>query len=198
MSLPFKLCPECGAEHVQTAQVCVDCDVALVSGPLETAVSLPSAPLPPASELAQIAAGSPWEMQRFALQLQEAGISCRVDERPGEPARARRGANAAPRGSFGSAVRLGLYVLPADVEAARSALQGFLLQHDAGDSAPTPEGPALEACPACGTPISAAASACADCGLEFVALEELCAFCGAVAGAGTCPSCGAEPPRGSA
>jgi hypothetical protein len=165
MSLPFKVCPECGAEHVQAALVCADCNVALVSGPLEAAVSLPSAPLPPASELARVAAGSPWELERFALQLQEAGISCRVDALPGELATSRRG-------SFGSAVRLGLYVLPEDAEAARDALQGLLLQHDSSDSAPTPEGTPLEACPACGTPISAAASACADCGLEFVPLEE--------------------------
>lgn len=199
MNLPFKVCPECGAEHVSTALVCADCNVTLEIAATETAQP-PNAALPPASELARLATGSPWEMERLALLLQEAGMSSRVDTMPSERAISRHVSNAAPRGSSRSGARLALYVLPAEVEAAGRVIQGVLLQDSPGGAAPAREGASLEACPACGAPISAVASACPDCGLGFVPIEDLCSSCGAVliADATACPSCGAEQSRGSA
>jgi hypothetical protein len=197
MNLPFKVCPECGVEHVHTALVCADCNVALEIAPTEGAEAPPTAPLPPASELTRVAAGGPWEMERLALQLQEAGISSRIDAMPSGQASSRPVANAAARGSSGSGIRLALYVLPAEGEPARRVIQGILLQESPGGATPAREGEPLEACPACGAPISAVASACTDCGLEFIPVEDACSFCGAAltAGVTACPSCGAEPPR---
>src|SRR5262249_58569831 len=86
MNLPFKVCPECGVEHVHSALVCSDCQVALVLAS-EVGEAAPAAPLPAVSELARLAVGSPWEMERLALELQQAGISSRVDApSPGSPA----------------------------------------------------------------------------------------------------------------
>jgi ribosomal protein L40E len=200
MNLPFKVCPECGAEHVHAALVCADCNVALELAPAGSGEPA-TAPLPPAPELAHVAAGGPWEMERLALALQEAGISSRIDTSPSAQPTSRRAAGAAPRGSPGSGARLGLYVLPADADAARLVIQGILLQGGAGGVSPAGERGALDACPACGAPISAAASACSDCGLEFVPVEDVCSRCGAVLDgeATVCPGCGARtPPRGAA
>jgi len=194
MSLPFKVCPECGVEHVHTALVCADCNVALEIAPTDSAERPATAPFPPASELTRVAAGSPWEMERLALQLQEAGISSRIDTMPSGQGSSRHVANAPPRNASGSGARLALYVLPAEGEPASRVIQSILLQDSPGRDAAAREGDSLEACPACGTPISAVASACPDCGLEFVPIENLCSSCGAVMTAATaCPSCGAEP-----
>src|SRR5262245_39002930 len=191
MDLPFKLCPECGAEHVHTAVICVDCNVALEIAPAEGPEPLPSAPFPPASELTRVAVGSPWELERLALHLQEASLSSRIDRvGPGEPA-LRQAPGAAPRGS---GARLALYVLPEQADAARGVIQDVLLRDAPGAGTEAREGAPLEACPACGAAISPTASACADCGLEFVAVEAACSACGAAvpADAAACPSCGAE------
>lgn len=197
MNLPFKVCPECGVEHVHTAVVCSDCNVALEIGSTETAKPPTTAPLPAASELTRVAAGNPWEMERLALQLQEAGISSRIDTNPPRQAISRHVADAAARGSSGSSARLALYVRPAQAESARRVIRSILLQDSPDGEAQAREGATLEACPACGAPISAVASACSDCGLEFVPVEELCSVCGAVltAEAATCPTCAAEQPR---
>ena len=198
VNLPFKVCPECGAEHVHTALICVDCNVGLEIAPTEAAEPPPTAAFPPASELTRVAVGSPWEMERLALQLQEANLSSRIDPvSPAELDATRRARGAAARGS---GARLALYVLPEDAESARGLIQGLLLQEAPGATAEAREGAALEACPACGAPISATASACSDCGLEFVAVEEACSACGAALppGATACPSCGAESTGGSA
>jgi hypothetical protein len=197
MNLPFKVCPECGVEHVHTAIVCADCNVALEIARTETAEPPTTAPLPPASELTRVAAGGPWEMERLALQLQEAGISSRIDAMPSGQVIPRHVANAAARGSSASGARLALYVLPAEGEPARRVIQGILLEDSPDGATPAREGEPLEACPACGAPISEVASACTDCGLEFLPVENLCSFCGAVltVGATACPSCGGAPPR---
>ena len=195
MTLPFKVCPECGVEHVHTALVCADCNVALEIAPAETAEAPTT--LPPAAELTRVAAGDPWEMERLALQLQEAGISSRIDTIPPGQAISRHVANAPARGASASGARLALYVLPAEEEPARRVLRGNLLQDGSGGAARAQEGVSLEACPACGAPISAIESECSDCGLEFVPVEDLCSSCGAVlaAEATACPGCGAEQLR---
>jgi ribosomal protein L40E len=198
VNLPFKVCPECGAEHVHTAVICVDCNVALEIAPTEeTPEPPPTAAFPPASELTRVAVGSPWEMERLALQLQEANLSSRIDRVDTGPGASRPLPNTAPRGS---GARLALYVLPEDAEAARRAIQVLLLQDGPVAAAEAREGAALEACPACGAPIAPTASACSDCGLEFVAVEDACSACGAALppGATACPSCGAEPTGGAA
>jgi len=196
MNLPFKVCPECGVEHVHSALVCSDCQVALVLAS-EVGEAPPPAPLPSAAELTRVAVGSPWEMERLALELQQAGISSRVDApSPGAPA-SRSLANTAPRGS---GARLALYVLPDDAEPAAAVIRGLLLEDPSGEAGPARlgeagparEGEAREACPACGAPIAAGAAECADCGLAFVAVEEPCSFCGAAwtPEATACPRCG--------
>lgn len=197
MAVTFKICPECGAEHVQTALVCSDCNVALASAPGEATGPAAAVELPPASELVRIAAGGPWELERLALQLQEAGISSRIDSvLPAQPI-SRGVSAAATRGSPGSGARLALYVLPADLDPARRLIESALLEDAPEDAAPGRQGDALEACPACGAPIFGVASACSDCGLEFIPVEEVCASCGAPisADAASCPGCGAPPPR---
>ncbi len=187
MSMAFKMCPDCGAEHVPTAQVCSDCGVALEVAPAE----LPTTgPLPPASELTRVATGGPWELERLAFALQEAGISSRIDALLPAPSASGQAA-AATRGSSGSGARLALYVLAEDEDPARREIQDLLLQTGGGASARGSE--ALENCPACDAPISGASSACSDCGLEFVPVEDVCASCGAVSSSevAVCPSCGA-------
>lgn len=201
MTLPFKVCPECGAEHVHTALVCEDCNVGLEIAPIGTGEPLATAPLPPASELTRVAAGGAWEMERLALALQEAGLSSRIDSVPPAQPSSRHVAAAARRGSSGSGARLGLYVLPVDEEPARRVIQSVLLQDGVGDVSPGTERDTLEACPACGAPISGVSSACSDCGLEFVPVEDVCSRCGAVltGDATVCQSCGARAsPKGVA
>jgi ribosomal protein L40E len=134
-------------------------------------------------------------MQQLALELQAAGISCRID--PIAPTRppSREVARVAPRGSSGSSARLALYVLGADVEPARRLIESRLLGESSGEfPQATDEGGGLEVCPACAAPITSSAAACSDCGLEFVSVEDVCSSCGSVlpAEATTCPSCGAS------
>src|SRR5262245_1417257 len=172
MDVPFKTCPRCGVEYVATALVCSDCNVALEVLPTEGAEPPAIASLPPASELTRIAAGGPWEMERLALELQEAGISSRIDAMPSGAPSSRPVAGAPPRGS-GAGARLALYVPPSEEELARSVIQGILAEAGAGGGGRAREGESLDACPACGAAISPIASACADCGLEFVPLEGL-------------------------
>ena len=197
MALPFKVCPDCGAEHVHTAVVCADCDVALEIAPIGAGELPATAALPPASELARVAAGGPWELERLALELQQAGISSRIESlTPAQPS-SRQVAAAATRGSSGSGARLALYVLPEDADPAGRVIQGILHPDAASGVQPAGEQGALEACPACGAPISGVAAACSDCGLEFVPVEEVCSSCGAVlpAEATVCQGCGASTSR---
>jgi hypothetical protein len=198
--MTFKICPECGVEHVRTALVCSDCNVALVSASGEVAAPAAAAELPPAAELVRIAAGGPWELERLARELQESGISSRIGSPLPTPPISRGAASAATRASPGSGARLALYVLPADLDPARRLLEKVLLPEAPDGVAPGAEGDALEACPACGAPISGVASACSDCGLEFVAVDEVCSSCAAPisAGATACHSCGAPSPRAGA
>src|SRR5262245_38823066 len=135
MNLPFKTCPRCGVEYVATALVCSDCNVALEVLPVGGREPPATASLPPASELTRIAAGGPWEMERLALELQEAGISCRIDAMPSSAPISRRVAGAPPRGSYGTGARLALYVLPAEEELARGVIQGILVEDGAGGAA---------------------------------------------------------------
>jgi len=170
--LPFKVCPECGVEHVHSALVCSDCNVALELAPAPGAEPAAPAPLPPASELAQVATGGPWEMERLALALQEAGLSSRIDTAPAGQPLSQPVARAAPRGSAGGAGRLALYVLPAEALPALAVIRELLLQGDPAAGGPQREGDPLDACPACGAALSPVAAECSDCGLEFAPVED--------------------------
>ncbi len=194
MDLPFKVCPQCGVEHVHTAQVCGDCGVALeVSDARQPAAS----PLPPAAELQKIAAGGPWEMERLALELQRAGISCRIDGvAPSSPSD-RSASHTSQRGAASSGARLALYVLPAEAAPAERVLREAMFPEEADAVESSAPGVELDACPACEATIAEGATACTDCGLEFVAVDDLCARCGAVllASHAVCPACGAGTRR---
>lgn len=197
MELPFKVCPQCGVEYVHTAQICADCGVALeVSGARQPAPS----PLPPAAELQRIAAGGPWEMERLALELQRAGISCRIDGVAPSSPNGRSASRTSQRGAASSGARLALYVLPADAAPAERVLREAMFPEEADAVPSSPAGAELDACPACEATIVEGATACTDCGLEFVAVDDLCAGCGAVLPAGhpVCPACGAPTRRDGA
>jgi hypothetical protein len=161
--LPPKTCPSCGDEFVHTALRCPDCDVELVVGPVER----PAAPeLPPAAELAPVSRGEPWEMQRIAEALQEAGIASRIDTYPPSGAGPARESGEVPVSLVGS---LCIYVAFEDVQAAAALAQhvqlGAVLE-DLGED--VSEAPA-DGCPACGSALPDGAASCSDCGLEFPA-----------------------------
>jgi len=152
MDLPPKICPECGAEYVHTVLVCADCDVALeVPNPHQRPAL--QRQLPPASELALVAAGVPREMERIALELQRYGISCRIDTHP-------------------AGSRVAVYVHPEDAGFAAQRIHDLILPHEDDAVELASPGSELEACPACGAAVSDTDSACADCGLAFVATED--------------------------
>jgi hypothetical protein len=160
----FKVCPSCGGEFQQWVERCPDCAVPVGSGaPDAMTPARVGVELPPARELVCLQRGDPRVLHEVAERLQAAGLSCRIDAHPPEePIRlgGRRGA--------GVATPFGLYVLPADVEAA----QRVRAQH-ARETLPDAEGyevaagTELSACPACGEPIADAATSCDGCGLEF-------------------------------
>ena len=170
--LPPQTCPSCRVEYLHTAEICADCDVALVSGPLpEPEEDAGDDGLPPTSELALVLRDQPWELERVGQMLRSADLGVRID-RVGQR-------------------ELGLYVLPSDREAA------LLLVHEyRAATLPDAEagaiGETLSACPACGTDLPPGASSCAECGLEFPSTVGACAHCGAEVSADDthCLGCG--------
>lgn len=174
MDLPFKVCPQCGVEYVHTALMCTDCGVSLdASGDRPFELESTPDPLPATSELQRIAAGSPWEMERLALELQQEGISSRIETVPTGPPNDREAARSSRRSSAGLNIRVGLYVAPQEAESAERIIRQLILPHEADALEHSPPGAELDACPACGAAISDAATACTDCGLEFVSVEDL-------------------------
>ena len=158
----FKICPEGHGEFQQRVTHCPDCGAALqlatsAEPPVRTVVGLP-----PAHELTCIERGDPRALHEIAEQLQSAGVSCRIDAYPpDQPIRlGRRGA--------GVATTFGLYVRPADAEAA-TRLRTQHLQQTLPEAASVrlATGTELLECPACGEPLAETARDCAACGLEF-------------------------------
>ena len=155
-------CPECRAEYLATATVCVECDVALVAhGALR---DRPVDEMPPISELTCIRASSVGWAQELSRRLAAEGISHRVevaadDEEDGSVRRP--GAN----------LPFGVYVLPEDVEAATAVDADFMQQQ-------IPDLPDLDAeaggeldtdcCPACGASTKGGGKECPDCGLALL------------------------------
>ncbi len=157
----FKYCPECNGEFQQWALRCPDCGVALeIASDGAPAVPPAARVLPPASELVCVERGEPWRLHELAEQLQAQGISCRID------ASARPAAARPPRG--GASSHFGLFVLGADLDAARRVRSEHLKRVVPDAAALTGEpGALLNDCPACGATLEEGAASCASCGLEF-------------------------------
>lgn len=190
----YKICPSCGVEFVHTAEHCSDCGVPL------THRSDPEATpdLPPAAELSALVRVGPWEADRIATALDQAGIPSRIDTFP--PGSAIEGGRNAYLGQGGHGIEVCVYVLAADREAAEGALNDYRAATlpDAGPAADT--GEELSACPACGTRFAPGATSCHECGLEFYDPGYECTACGSelTAEDERCPNCGADlSPGGS-
>jgi hypothetical protein len=162
----FKICPSCGGEFQQWVTSCPDCAVPLRAASADAPPPDPRAAareFPPARELVCIERGDPRALHEIAERLQAAGVSCRIDAYPpDEPIRlgGRRGS--------GVATSFGIYVLPAEVDAA-TRLRTELVRESLPDAAnlELASGSELSACPACGEPLADAARECAACGLAF-------------------------------
>ncbi len=152
MDLPPKICPECGAEYVPTYLVCADCDVALEEPNQDPRPAL-QRQMPPATELALVAAGVPREVERIALVLQGSGISSRVDTHP-------------------DGGRVAVYVHPEDAGLAAQLVRDFVFPREGDEVGSLSPDAEVEGCPACGAVVSDSDVACADCGLAFVASDD--------------------------
>jgi hypothetical protein len=160
----FRRCPQCGGEYQYTVSVCADCGCALEDAPV--APQLDATPLPHASQLVPVRAGSPWSIEELAEALRHAGISSRIDSHPpGEPLRGPE--HATQYGYSGAMAKVAVYVREQDYEAAQRVDAEVFASR-------TPHAAVLDAasgdpgvCPGCGTPLSQGAASCAECGLEF-------------------------------
>jgi hypothetical protein len=165
-----KYCPQCGAAHQAWATRCADCDCDLVAEPPSPEIA-PASELPPARELACLGTGDAWHVRDVAEALQEAGLSCRIDSHPPDAPLAGPGFSAR-RGFSGETTKLGVYVLPDQLERARRVEHAHRLSRIPGASETAAAPHDEEACPACGVPLAPAAAECAECGLEFPAADE--------------------------
>jgi len=152
-------CPECRAEYLPSASLCVECDVALVAA--HALSSQPVNEMPPASELVCIRASSLGWAQQLSDRLAAAGISHRVEvtsEDSEEGSLRRPGAD----------LPFGVYVLPGD-EAAAADVDAEFMRHQIPDLEPHAEGAVdADTCPACGTAAVPQASECPECGLALL------------------------------
>ncbi len=156
-------CPECRAEYLWNATLCVECDVALVaSGALGDAAA---EGLPAASELVCVRAAAVGWARTLSDRLAAAGISHRIeithdDEEEGSVRRP--GAN----------LPYGVYVRQDDVEAALAVDAEFMrsqIPDLPGDHEASLAAQDAESCPACGTALTSDARECPDCGLALLA-----------------------------
>jgi hypothetical protein len=151
-------CPECHAEYLWSATVCVECDVALV--PESALGGRAASELPPVSQLVCIRAAAIGWCQALSERLLEAGISHRIEvaeDEEEEGAERRPGAN----------LPYGVYVLPED-EAAAVAVDAAFMRSQIPDL-PEADASAPDAgsCPACGEAVSPDAQECPECGLAL-------------------------------
>jgi hypothetical protein len=154
-----KICPECRVEYRATAEMCSDCNVALVfeSELADDALS----ELPPADQMVPIRiAGLMWS-RAFSDALSEAGIRHRIDEPPRTGARAEK----LRKRSHDEAVAI--YVLQQDVDRAQEVDAAFVRTQIPDIPHPNQtEGAGDESsCPACGDPLRDESSECPGCGL---------------------------------
>ena len=152
-------------EFVATAEICSDCNVALVD-PSEIRDEPEPEELPPVSELVPIRIASVDWVRGFSEALQEANVPHRV----GPPPQLGDDSDLGRR-SHDSGVAI--YVRAEDHEQAMQ-LDGEFLRSQIpdipaeGSAAASSDG---ESCPACGDPIAADDPECAGCGLPFLELE---------------------------
>jgi predicted amidophosphoribosyltransferase len=157
----FKICRSCGQEFQMWASECSDCHVPLHLTPGEELAPPEARPQPARDDLVQLKLGGAWELQALAEELQQRGISSRIDTPPGESG----------RGSPAAAAQLAIYVSRADLAAVREFTEELAARElaEAG-IAEVEHDP--NACPACGEPTPENAASCASCGLEFPEVPE--------------------------
>ena len=165
----FKVCPDGHGEFQNWVERCPDCGATLQLAKDGAAPPPPRAAneLPPAHELRCIERGDPRALHEIAAQLQDAGLSCRIEPYPpDQPIRL-----SGPRGS-GVTTTFGLYVRPADADEA-TRLRTEQLRRSLPEAAghALAAGTELSDCPACGEPLAEGARACDACGLEFPEAE---------------------------
>lgn len=154
----FKVCRSCGQEFQMWATECSDCGQPLQLSSGEE-IAAPEPPAPTALEdLVMLKVGSTWELSAIAEELQQRGISSRIDSPP-EGSLARRDSRAA-------AAQLALFVPRADLEAVREYITELAAQERAAHGIEDVEHDP-NACPACGEPLGDSAASCEACGLEF-------------------------------
>jgi hypothetical protein len=162
VSMPPKVCPECGEEYVHAASVCVHCDVPLVlEGEAPDAAQI--AELPPIAELICVRASSVGWAMGLSERLVEAGIPHRVQAASAdddEGGQRRPGAN----------LPFGVFVRPED-EAAASEIDLAHTEHEIPGIPEDfdPSATDTDQCPACGDPILETATECPGCGLALLA-----------------------------
>jgi len=159
MTLPPKICPECGEEYVHSAQECIHCDVPLV---LEAELAeAPVEELAPSSDLVSVRVASAGWALALSERLVEAGIPHRVEAVAGD-------SSPAP----GRAHPYAVLVRPQDVGRARG-IDAEQMQREIPDLPEGWDAPGAEAegCPACGAALAADAAECPDCGLALVGPE---------------------------
>lgn len=145
-----------------TAEVCVDCDVALVHAETLAADARALAEFPPASELECVRVAPFAWMELLAQELQERGVTLRV-----ERARAEDAPDGQNAEIFGDIAQLfGLYVRAEDLALARE-LDGSIAAQLIPDESPALAEGEEDACPGCGAVLGPDAVECPDCGLSF-------------------------------
>jgi predicted amidophosphoribosyltransferase len=151
---PHKVCPECGGEYQETAEVCVDCGVPLVLPEQIAERDARELRLTPGLHLVRTAPIQ-W-IRALAADLAPAGIPYAVDRREAR----REGL-------------LSLYVRRADREAA-ATLEAARLRIDplddelADDEEEVAAEPDHKVCPRCGGEYRLEITRCADCGVDLV------------------------------
>lgn len=190
----FKTCPRCGDEFLPHVSECPDCHVPLrhaEAGPPQPAARERAAAPGPLTSAVLLRRGEVRELRELTERLSAAGIACAVDTDPPGAGISMSKDLAQRRGSYGRAVRLGLYVSEGDLALARPVLEAWTAEGIPDAEAAAPIG-ALSDCPGCGEPLAEGASACASCGLEFPDQETLCSGCGqpVAPDAQRCPHCG--------
>jgi len=173
MDLPTRYCPRCGDEFQPHIEVCPDCEEALVLEPPQ-AGGAAAETLPPAQELTCVAHGNSWDVRGLAEELQDAGLSCRIDRYPPVASQEKAGEADSPGrgiGGFGQGVRLGVYVRPGDAAHAAELHQSRLRATLDGGDADAPAGGEEAGCPACGTATDPGVEECPECGLHFPPAE---------------------------
>ena len=160
----FKVCRSCGQEFQIWAAECSDCRVPLDLSAGDELTAPESRPAPALEDLVLLRVGGTWELHAFAEQLQQQGISSRIDMPPD-------GSLASGRGSDAAAAQLALYVARADLAAVRE-LTDELAARELAEAGIEEVERDPNACPACGELTAENAAACASCGLEFPEVGE--------------------------